>query len=41
MHYVLKNPERRRDLGARAQAALSPHQGAALCQAELIVALLA
>jgi len=36
---LLKDPERRRDLGARAQAALVPHQGAARRQAELIAEL--
>ncbi|MCX5893771.1 MAG: hypothetical protein NTW80_12540 [Deltaproteobacteria bacterium] len=36
---LLKDPERRRDLGARAQAALTPHQGAARRQAELIAEL--
>ena len=33
---LLQDPERRRELGARAQAALAPHQGAARRQAELI-----
>jgi 3-deoxy-D-manno-octulosonic-acid transferase len=36
---LLKNPELRRDLGARAQATLIPHQGAARRQAELIAGL--
>jgi 3-deoxy-D-manno-octulosonic-acid transferase len=34
---LLNDPARRRDLGARAQAALAPHQGAARRQAQLIV----
>ncbi len=33
---LLRKPEPRRDLGARARAALTPHQGAARRQAELI-----
>lgn len=36
---LLKDPELRCDLGARAQAALTPHQGAARRQAELIAEL--
>ncbi|MGA8141433.1 MAG: hypothetical protein WB948_12185, partial [Desulfobaccales bacterium] len=36
---LLRNPELRRDLGARAQATLIPHQGAARRQAELIAGL--
>ncbi|MGA9459784.1 MAG: glycosyltransferase N-terminal domain-containing protein [Desulfobaccales bacterium] len=36
---LLRNPELRRDLGARAQATLVPHQGAARRQAELIAGL--
>ena len=36
---LLQDPERRRDLGARAQAALGPHQGAARRQTELIAEL--
>jgi len=36
---LLQDPERRRELGARAQAALTPHQGAARRQAELIAEL--
>jgi len=36
---LLQDPERRRELGARAQAALIPHQGAARRQAELIAEL--
>lgn len=36
---LLAEPERRRNLGARAQAALTPHQGAARRQAELIAEL--
>lgn len=36
---LLDNPEKRRDLGARAQAALAPHRGAARRQAELIAGL--
>ena len=36
---LLKDPELRRDLGSRAQAALTPHQGAARRQAELIAEL--
>ena len=36
---LLKDPERRRELGARAQAALGPHQGAAQRQAGLIAEL--
>ncbi len=36
---LLQDPERRRQLGARAQAALTPHQGAARRQAELIAEL--
>jgi 3-deoxy-D-manno-octulosonic-acid transferase len=37
--HLLQDPERRRDLGARAQAALAPHRGAARRQAELIAEL--
>jgi len=36
---LLQDPARRRDLGARAQEALTPHQGAARRQAELIAEL--
>ena len=36
---LLQDPERRRELGARAQAALTPHQGAARRQAQLIAEL--
>lgn len=36
---LLKDPERRRELGARAQAALDPHQGAARRQGLLIAEL--
>jgi 3-deoxy-D-manno-octulosonic-acid transferase len=36
---LLQDPEKRRDLGARARAALAPHQGAARRQAELIAEL--
>lgn len=36
---LLQDPEKRQDLGARAQAALTPHQGAARRQAELIAEL--
>ncbi|HZE20604.1 MAG TPA: hypothetical protein VE082_00995, partial [Desulfobaccales bacterium] len=36
---LLDHPETRKDLGHRAQAALTPHQGAARRQAELITAL--
>ncbi|MCX5889359.1 MAG: 3-deoxy-D-manno-octulosonic acid transferase [Deltaproteobacteria bacterium] len=36
---LLQDPERRRELGSKAQAALTPHQGAARRQAELIAEL--
>jgi 3-deoxy-D-manno-octulosonic-acid transferase len=36
---LLQDPERRRQLGAKAQEALTPHQGAARRQAELIAEL--
>ena len=36
---LLADPERRRELGTRAQAALTPHRGAARRQAELIAEL--
>ncbi len=36
---LLEDPQKRRDLGARARASLTPHQGAARRQAELIAGL--
>ena len=39
LRYLLDHPEERRAQGERARAALSPHQGAARSQAELIVKL--
>ncbi len=36
---LLDHPRKRQDLGRRAQAALTPHQGASRRQAELIAAL--